>query len=167
MNFSRITPCLSTMNVSGTPVSPYVGQTFLSRSTRIGMVMPAFAAKESARAGSSFSSTASIFKGIFRHHREKPLHRGHLLAAGRTPGCPEIDEYHLASQLGERPGSAFCVHEGRSPEPTSRLPPPLELVPQEAANRGAQHTRIVSVNLFIMTWSLHNPTPAGLGGYFG
>src|SRR5207245_1172277 len=40
-------------------------------------------------------------EGLARELVLQPLHRGHLLAAGFAPGCPEIEHYHLAAVIGE------------------------------------------------------------------
>ena len=78
---------------------------------------------------------------------ELPLHVGELLAAGRAPRGPEVDQHHLAAQRRERDAAAVdhldgevgCLvalsHEGRGLDVVPGLPL------RAAAARGEQQDR--------------------------
>src|SRR5690606_25248089 len=71
----------------------------------------------------SHKSVGLFFVSIHVYHQEdyvlpvfqcliKPVDGGHFRNTGRTPGCPEVNEYHVPFQRCEGYPGAFPVPEG-------------------------------------------------------
>src|SRR3569832_321260 len=60
-------------------------------------------------------------EGLILERLVELLNRGHLLPAGRAPGCPEIDQHHLATVISELVNFPIEIRQSEVRSPAGRL----------------------------------------------